>query len=49
MYIDDILTTSATFEEYLEHLEQVFDRMRKANLHFLCNKVKYLGHVISVH
>ena len=55
VYIDDILIASATFEEHLQHLEQVFDRLRTANLRlkpkkcrFLCKEVKYLGHVISV-
>ena len=55
VYIDDILVVSRTFEEHLRHLEQIFDRLRNANLRlkpkkcsFLCNKVTYLGHVISV-
>ena len=55
VYIDDILIASATYEEHLQHLEQVFDRLRTANLmlkpkkcRFLCKEVKYLGHVISV-
>ena len=53
--IDDILIASTTFEEHLHHLEQVFDRLKTANLRlkpkkcqFLCKEVKYLGHVISV-
>ena len=56
VYIDDILIASATFEEHLRHLEQVFSRLRAANLRlkpkkckFLFKEVKYLGHVISVH
>ena len=55
VYIDDILVVSRTFEEHLQHLEQVFDRLRKANLRlkpkkcsFLCKEVSYLGHLISV-
>ena len=55
VYIDDILVASRTFEEHIQHLEQVFDRLRKANLRlkprkcrFLCKEVSYLGHVISV-
>ena len=57
VYIDDhdILVVSCTFEEHLRHLEQIFDRLRNANLRlkpkkcsFLCNKVTYLGNVISV-
>ena len=55
VYIDDILVVSRTFEEHLQHLEQVFDRLRNANLRlkpkkcsFLCKEVSYLGHIISV-
>ena len=47
VYIDDILIASATFEEHLQHLQQVFDRLRTANLRlkpkkcrFLCKEVK---------
>ena len=55
VYIDDILVVSRTFEEHLQHLEQVFDRLRNTNLRlklkkcsFLCKEVSYLGHIISV-
>ena len=55
VYIDDILVVSRTFEEHLQHLEQVFDILRNANLRlklkkcsFLCKEVSYLGHIISV-
>ena len=54
VYIDDILVCSKTFEEHLQHLEQVFERLRKAGLtlkpkkcSFLKKEVIYLGHVIS--
>ena len=54
VYIDDILVVSRTFEEHIQHLEQVFGRLRKANLRlkpkkcsFLCKEVSYLGHIIS--
>ena len=54
VYIDDILVASKTFEEHLSHLKEVFSRLRKAGLRlkpkkcsFLCDKVVYLGHVIS--
>ena len=32
VYLDDILVCSKTFEEHLDHLQQVFDRLRKAGL-----------------
>ena len=54
VYIDDILVCSRTFEEHLEHLQVVFERLRAANLKlkvgkcvFLQEQVKYLGHTIS--
>ena len=50
----DILVCSATFEEHLEHLQSVFDSLRKASLtlkpkkcFFAQPEVKYLGHVVS--
>ncbi len=43
-----------SFEEHLEHLQVVFERLRAANLKlkigkcvFLQEQVKYLGHTIS--
>ena len=43
-----------SFEEHLQHLQQIFDRLRKASLtlkpkkcSFLQKQVIYLGHVIS--
>ena len=54
VYLDDILVCSKIFEEHLDHLQQVFDRLRKARLtlnpkkcSFLHDQVIYLGHVIS--
>ena len=55
VYLDDnILVFSRMFEEHLDHLQQVFDRLRKAGLtlkpkkcSFLQDQVIYLGHVIS--
>lgn len=53
-YLDDIIVVSATFEEHLEHLREVFKRLRAANLtlnpekcHFAKRSVRYLGHVVS--
>ena len=52
--MDDILIYSQTFEEHLAHLDQVFKRLREANLklkpskcHFATEKVLYLGHFLS--
>lgn len=54
VYIDDIVIYSRTFEEHLERLESVFERLEQYGLKlksskcsFFRNKVKYLGHVIS--
>ena len=54
VYIDDIIVFSANFEQHLERLQQIFDRIRKANLSlkprkcsFLRTETKFLGHIIS--
>lgn len=54
VYVDDILIFSRSFDEHLQHLAQVFDRLKNANLklqptkcHFAVKEVKFLGHVIS--
>ena len=54
VYIDDILVFSRTFEEHLIKLEQVFIKLRDANLklkpskcHLCDTKIKFLGHIIS--
>ena len=56
VYIDDILIASKSFEEHLNHLNLVFERLRKAGLrlkptkcHFLHEQVPYLGYIISKH
>ena len=36
VYIDDILVVFQTFEEHIQHLEQVFDRLRP-----ICHKVSF--------
>lgn len=53
VYVDDILIFSRSFDEHLQHLAQVFDRLKNANLklqptkcHFAVKEVKFLGHVI---
>lgn len=54
VYVDDILVFSQTFEEHLIHLEQVFSRLRDANLKlnpekcdFGRDEIKYLGFILS--
>ena len=53
-YIDDICCFSPTFESHLEHLREIFVRLRQANLKlkpkkcaFAKDKIKYLGHIVS--
>ena len=53
-YIDDILVCSQTFSEHIEHLGQVFARLRKASFRlkarkclFLRDEVPYLGHIVT--
>ncbi|GFW31239.1 retrovirus-related Pol polyprotein from transposon opus [Trichonephila clavipes] len=54
VYMDDVIITSPSFNEHLDHLNQVFTLLRDAGLtlnkdkcHFACDKLKYLGLVIS--
>ena len=54
VYVDDILVFSSSFEEHLKHLDQVFSRLRNANLKlnpskcdFVKEEIKYLGFVLS--
>ena len=53
-YLDDIIIFSKNEEEHLEHLEEVFSRLRQAGLkmkHSKCDffksQIHYLGHLIS--
>jgi transposase InsO family protein len=53
-FIDDIIIFSRTEEEHIEHVKQVFDRLRKWKLKvapektiMFKNEVKYLGHIIG--
>ena len=53
-YLDDIIIFSSNELEYLKHLEEVFCRLRKADLKMKCSKcdffkseIHYLGHLIS--
>ncbi|XP_050714146.1 protein NYNRIN-like [Eriocheir sinensis] len=54
VYIDDVIVFGSTFEEELERLEEVLQRLRKANLKLSPKKcslfqheVPFLGHVVS--
>lgn len=53
-YIDDIFVFSPDFDTHLKHLDEVFQRLRDANLtlkpskcHFGVDKVMFLGHIIT--
>ena len=53
-YLDDIIIFSKNELEHLEHLEEIFHRLRQAGLkmkHSKCDffksKIHYLGHLIS--
>ena len=54
VYIDDCLVFSKTFKEHLEHLSEIFQRFRNANLRlkpskcmFAAKEVKFLGHIFT--
>ena len=54
VYRDDLLIIGKSFEEHLQNLQLVFDRLRRAGLKLkpfkctVCQKeVTYLGHVLS--
>src|SRR5947207_13537975 len=54
VYIDDIIVYSKTFEQHLKDLEEVFEKLRKAELkaklkkcEFIKREVEYLGHVVG--
>ncbi|GFW28769.1 retrovirus-related Pol polyprotein from transposon 297 [Trichonephila clavipes] len=54
VYMDDVIITSPSFNEHIDHLNQVFNLLRDARLtlnkdkyHFARDKLKYLGLIIS--
>ncbi len=54
VYLDDVLLVGITFEEHLQILRQVFERIRQAGLKvklrkcvFAAPKVPYLGHIVG--
>ena len=56
IYIDDIIVFSTSFRDHLQHLEEVFRRLRQANVKlkpskcsFARSQVEYLGHLVSKH
>ena len=53
-YIDDLLIYSKTFEEHIEHIRKVFEKLREANLimklkkcKFCMPNVEFLEHIIG--
>lgn len=53
-YLDDLLVYSESFEEHLEHLEEVMTRLRRAGLtvnpekvSFARSEISFLGHLVS--
>ena len=55
VYLDDIMVMGKTFEEHLTNLEEVFNRMKEANLKLNPKKcllfqkeVEFFGHTVSV-
>ena len=53
-YLDDIIVFSRSEEEHLQHLEEIFKRLRHFDLKMKCEKssffkkhIQYLGHLVS--
>ena len=54
VYLDDIIISGSTFNQHLNNLKLVFERLRKSGLklhtkkcHFCKPEVQFLGHIIS--
>nr|XP_015840034.1 PREDICTED: retrovirus-related Pol polyprotein from transposon 17.6 [Tribolium castaneum] len=54
-YIDDLLVASETLNEHLEHLRQVFEKLKQARMtinleksNFIQKEVKFLGHILTI-
>lgn len=54
VYLDDIIVLGRTFEEHLNNLAQVFQKLRDANLRLQIKKcefckdtLKFFGHIVS--
>lgn len=55
VYLDDIVIFSKTFQEHLEHIQSIFEILRKSGLkiktkkcEFAKKELVYLGHIISI-
>ena len=54
IYLDDIILFSNSFQQHLQHIEEVLQKLRQADLklkpqkcHFAKSEVNYLGHVVN--
>jgi hypothetical protein len=54
VYLDDIIVFSATYEEHIGHLRQIFERLQEFGLRcapgkcrFGVNELPYLGHIVG--
>ena len=54
LYLDDIIIFSQTVDEHLKRLQEVFERLKQANLtlkpskcHFFQQEVEFLGHIVN--
>lgn len=55
-YLDDVIIISKTFEEHVELLQKVFQKLQSANLtvnldkcHFFRSQLRYLGYIVDAH
>lgn len=54
VYLDDVIIFSDTFQEHLQRIDKVFNRLKQAGLKlapkkcsFFMHRVKYVGHIVS--
>lgn len=54
LYLDDIIIFSNSVEEHLHRLQEIFERLKEANLtlkpskcHFFQEEVEFLGHIVN--
>ena len=54
VYVDDVIIYSKTAEEYLYHIQQILEKLRKHGLYikpkkckFTETEISYLGHIIN--